>query len=130
MGNIQRMLNHRNIRPLTLQERAARVAELQAQQEMERRQTLAALDEWEWGPGRPGRKPIVLPPEIARRVLADVAAGRSLCEIVRKYQGSYPFSRRWLSDAVQDGRLERMAEATGSYTGTIAGENRWASRPQ
>ena len=56
--------------------------------------------------GRPRKH---LPKEIARLVLADVAAGFTLSAIVRRYRDVIPFSRFWLAEAIRNGRLREMA---------------------
>ena len=67
--------------------------------------SLYGLDQWERESEQGGRPSIVLPPEIARRVLADLEAGLSHRTIELKYRGTrYPFSRRWLVRAIADGR--------------------------
>ena len=109
------MLEIRDIRLLTPEEQSQRAEQLRVDQERAHQRALDALDNWdEWGEGRPGRKRICLPPEIARRVLADLAAGRSHCDIETKYTAlGYPISRRWLGRAIKDGRLLQMATADG-----------------
>ena len=66
------------------------------------------LRDWEWSDkgGRPPKRP---PADVARSVLTDVIAIGNQSEVVRKYQDIFPFSRRWLKRAVDDGRLEEMA---------------------
>lgn len=57
-----------------------------------------------------GRPPKVLPPEIAAMVKDDVDAGYSKSAIVRKYRRYCRFSRTYLSDIINDGRLDEMAQ--------------------
>ena len=94
---------------------AARQAEyekLEAESQAEYDQVLRQLDAYTVNPPTGGRPLLWLPPEIAQRVLADVDAGiMSLCAIERKYKPTrYRFSRRWLADALEDGRLRLMAD--------------------
>ena len=105
------MLNRRKITLRTDAERAAARAVREDRERLEREEMLASLDDWEWETGEQGGKPpIVLPPEIARRVLADVDTGHSYCAIERKYANTpRKFSRRWLCRAIDDGSLQRMA---------------------
>ena len=114
------MLDYRNIQPLSGQERAEREARIAAAEEMAHQRMLEDLDAWEWEPTECGGKPpIVLPPEIARRVLDDVRAGHSDRAIAKKYAATrYAFSYRWLNRAKKDGRLERMAGL-----GQLVGQN-------
>ena len=108
------MLDYRDIRLLTPEEQAARTAELRSQQEIEYLRQLEALDRYELDCERGGRPPIVLPPEVAQRVLDDLKAGHSDRAIVRKYSNTpWAFSCRWLSDAKKDGRLHQMAAGRG-----------------
>ena len=105
------MLDYRNIRLLTPEERAERAAQLQEQEALERQRILDELDAWDCDQGKKGgRPPIVLPPEIAQRVLNDVRSGLTYRAIARKYANTpWPFSCRWLDRAVKDGRLHQMA---------------------
>ena len=73
------------------------------------RKILRELDDWSWD-DRCGRRRKVLPADVARRVLKDVAEGRSINAIVKKYHRHFPFSRPWLINAVADGSLQRMAD--------------------
>ena len=108
------MLEFKDIRLLTPEEQAARAAELKAQEELEYQNLLYALDQWERKCEKGGRPPLVLPAEIARRVLDDIDAGCSDREIARKYYDTpWRFSSRWLADAKKDGRLRQMAEGAG-----------------
>ena len=103
------MLNVKDIRLLTPQERAEAAARRRDEETQVYQKRLASLDKWPLD--RPcGRSRLVLPPEVAQRVLADVAAGASLRAIEVKYRTlGYPFSRRWLKDSLADGRLHQMA---------------------
>lgn len=104
------MTDHRNIRPLTAEERAQRAAERQAQQERKQQMILEQLDDWSFQSEKGGRPPIVLPQEIAQRVVADVEAGHSHRAIERKYKATpWKFSSRWLSRAINNGSLYQMA---------------------
>ena len=66
------------------------------------------LADWEW-PDKGGRPPKRPPRDIARSVLTDVMETGNQTAVVRKYQDIFPFSRRWLKRAVDDGRLLEMA---------------------
>ncbi len=103
------MLNLKDIRFLTPEERAEAAARRRDEETQVYQKRLASLDEWPLD--RPcGRSRLVLPPEVAQRVLDDVAAGASLRAIEDKYRAlGYPFSRRWLKDSLNDGRLRQMA---------------------
>ena len=68
-----------------------------------------ATQESIWSKG--GRPPIELPPEVARAILDDLAAGATLAKTVGKYQPVVQFSYWWLVRAMRDGRIERMARA-------------------
>lgn len=57
-----------------------------------------------------GRPPKVLPREIAAMVKDDVDAGFTRSAIVRKYKRYCRFSRTYLSDIINDGRLDEMAK--------------------
>ncbi len=104
------MLDYKDIRFLTREEQAARVAEFRAQEESEHQRQLEELDHWEWECERGGRTPKVLPEEIARRVWDDVLAGHSHRAIERKYANTaWAFSRRWLERALANGTLAQMA---------------------
>ena len=71
------MLNLKDIRFLTPEERAEAAARRRDEETQVYQQRLASLDEWPLD--RPcGRSRLVLPPEVAQRVLDDVAAGASL----------------------------------------------------
>ena len=76
--------------------------------ERELRERLSSLDTYvdEVKEGRPFK---VYPPEVARRILADVEDQMPLRAIGRKYGTSHT----WLSKSLQDGRLELMAR--GEY---------------
>ena len=117
------MLEIRDIRLLTPEEQSQRAEQLRADQERAHQRILNELDNWdEWGHGGPGRKRICLPPEIARRVLADLKENRSHGDIAIKYTAlGYRISRRWLGRAVKDGRLLHMATADGQLW-AIVGE--------
>ena len=104
------MLDYKDIRLLTPAERAQREAQLQAERELEQQRLLDELDAWESENSLGGRPEIVLPPEIAQRVLADLKAGYSDRAIEAKYAATpWRFSARWLARAKKDGRLYRMA---------------------
>ena len=66
------------------------------------------LNDWDWTE-KGGRPPKRMPSEVARSVLADVIETGNQSEVVRKYQDIFPFSRRWLKRAVEDGTLLKMA---------------------
>ena len=107
------MVSRDDIRLLTPEEQAERAAQVKAQEELERLRLLQALDQYEFKCERGGRPSIVLPPEVARRVLADVEAGHSSRAIARKYKYTpWAFSRAWLQRAMADGTLLEMAGAT------------------
>ena len=106
------MLNPRDIRFLTTEERAEAAARRQDKETLIYQHRLALLDEWPLDNRSTncGRPLLVLPPEVAQRVLDDVAAGASFRAIEDKYRAlGYPFSRRWLKDSLNDGRLRQMA---------------------
>ena len=108
------MTDYRDIRPLSPAERTERTAHRRAKQEMAHQRILEQLDDWEWDCEKGGRPPIVLPSEIARRVLADLEAGYSDRAIVKKYAGTpWSFSTYWLAEAKKDGRLLQMAGIRG-----------------
>ena len=112
IATIRSMLNFSDIRLLTPEEQAARAAELREQEEQEYQNLLFHLDQWERRCEKGGRPRLVLPPEISRRVLADIDAGYSDREVVRKYSHTpWRFSCRWLADAKKDGRLHQMAQS-------------------
>ena len=92
--------------------RNAAIARLEAERQAEYDRILRQLDTYREDVNTGGRPPLWLPPEIAQRVLADVDAGiMSLCAIERKYKPTpYRFSRRWLTWALEDGRLRLMAD--------------------
>ena len=116
------MLNPRDIRFLTTVERAEAAARRQDKETLIYQQRLALLDEWRFDYRRRkhGRSPLVLRPEVAQRVLDDVAAGASLRAIEEKYRAlGYPFSRRWLKDSLNDGRLLRMANGEKPWGETM-----------
>ena len=56
-----------------------------------------------------GRRPKVLPPEIAQLVILDLEAGHSRSAIVRRYERVAPFSRDWLTSRIVDRGLWEMA---------------------
>ena len=90
--------------------RNAAIAKLEAERQAEYDRILRQLDTYQGNVNTGGRPPLCLPPEIAQRVLADVDGGMSLCAIERKYkQTPYRFSRRWLTWALADDRLQLMA---------------------
>lgn len=110
ISNIQPMTDYRDIRPLTFDERAQRAAQRQAEQELAHQRILDQLDNWEFGSEKGGRQPIVLPQEVALRVVADVEAGHADRAIERKYASTpWKFSARWLRRAINNGSLYRMA---------------------
>ena len=91
--------------------RNAAIAKLEAERQAEYDRILRQLDTYQVDVNTGGRPPLCLPPEIAQRVLSDAAGGMSLCAIERKYKPTpYRFSRRWVSDALVDGRLRLMAD--------------------
>ena len=92
--------------------RQAAIAKLEAERQAEYDRILRQLDTYREDVNTGGRPPLWLPPEIAQRVLADVDGGiMSLCAIERKYkQTPYRFSRRWLTWALEDGRLRLLAD--------------------
>ena len=91
--------------------RNAAIAKLEAERRADFDRVLHQLDTYQVDVNTGGRPPLCLPPEIAQRVLADVDGGMSLCAIERKYKTTpYRFSRRWLSDALEDGRLRLLAD--------------------
>ena len=49
-----------------------------------------------------------MPSDVARSVLTDVIETGNQSAVVRKYQDIFPFSRRWLKRAVEDGSLLEM----------------------
>ena len=57
-----------------------------------------------------GRPRKVLTPEIAAMVKDDFNAGFTKSAIVRKYRRYCRFSRTYLSDIINDGRLDQMAK--------------------
>ena len=73
---------------------------------------LQRLLELEARHSRGGRPPIVLPAPVALMVLDEFADGDgySLCEIVRRWEKYYGFSRRWLARKLSDGSLRAMAD--------------------
>ena len=116
------MLSRPKITLRTNAERAAARAEREERERQEREQKLAGLDQYDWESGEKGGKPsIILPPEIAQRVLADVHAGRPYRAIERKFANTpWKFSRRWLCRAIDDGSLRRMAEMEHSVGQNLA----------
>ena len=117
------MLDYRSIHFITDEERAAIAASRREENDLAYQRELEALDQWERESEQGGRPSIVLPPEIARRVLADLEAGLSHRTIELKYRGTrYPFSRRWLVRAIADGRLLQMA-ALGHWAGQNMAQN-------
>ena len=117
------MLDYRSIHFITDEERAAIAASRREKSDLAYQRELEALDQWERELDQGGRRTIVLPPEIARRVLADLEAGLSHRTIEIKYKGTRcPFSRRWLVRAIADGRLLQMA-ALGIGRGKNVAQN-------
>jgi len=105
------MTDYRDIRPLSPAERAERAAQRQAEQELAHQRILDELDSWDFESERGGKPCIVLPQEIALRVVRDLVARRSHRSIERKYAGTpWAFSRRWLERAIANGSLLEMAE--------------------
>ena len=105
------MLNPKDIRFLTTDERAEAAAKRQDKETLIYQKRLELLDEWRFDhrPRKYGRSPLVLRPEVAQRVLDDVAAGASFRAIEDKYRAlGYPFSRHWLRYSLNDGRLLQM----------------------
>ena len=117
------MLDYRSIHFITDEERAEAAAKRRDEETSVYQRRLASLDEWPLD-RQCGRSRLVLPTEVAQRVLDDVAAGASLRAIEDKYRAlGYPFSRRWLKDSLNDGRLRQMAygEKHGDkYGGKVA----------
>ena len=76
---------------------------------------LQRLLELEARHSRGGRPPIVLPAPVARMILDEFADGDgySLCQIVRRWERYYGFSRRWLARKLGDGSLRAMADGWG-----------------
>ena len=75
-------------------------------------EALKALDEWQWPSRAAGRPAKTLPPPVAQRVLRDLEAGQSPRSVEAKYRATpWSFSRSWLRDACETGRLEQMAHA-------------------
>ena len=66
------------------------------------------LSDWDWTE-KGGRPPKRMPSDVARSVLTDVIETGNQSAVVRKYQDIFPFSRRWLKRAVEDGSLLEMA---------------------
>ena len=88
----------------------AAIAKLEAERQAEYDRILHQLDTYQVVVNTGGRPLLCLSPAIAQRVLADVDGGMSLCAIERKYkQTPYRFSRRWLTWALADDRLQLMA---------------------
>ena len=90
------MLNPKDIRFLTPEERAGAADRRREKETLIYQKRLALLDEWplDQRPPNCGRLPLVLRPEVAQRVLDDVAAGASLRAIEEKYRAvGYSFSR-------------------------------------
>ena len=104
------MTDYRDIRPLTAAERAERAAQRQAEEALAHQRILDQLDDWDFEPERGGKPCIVLPQDVALRVVKDLTAGRSHRSIERKYANTpWPFSRRWLERAIANGSLLEMA---------------------
>ena len=117
------MLDYRNIHFITDEERAEIAASQREANDLAYQRELEALDQWQRELERGGRPSMVLPPEIARRVLADLEACLSHRAIELKYKGTrYPFSRRWLVRAIGDGRLLQMA-GLGHWPGQNMAQN-------
>lgn len=116
------MLNRPKVTLRTAAERAAARAEREEREREEQERILKSLDEWDWESGpRGGRPPIILPPEIAQRVLADVHAGREDRAIERKYRDTpWKFSARWLRRNVNNGKLHEMAGVRHSSRQNVA----------
>ncbi len=66
------------------------------------------LSDWDWTE-KGGRPPKRMPSDVALSVLTDVLETGNQSAVVRKYQHIFPFSRRWLKRAVDNGRLLEMA---------------------
>ena len=92
---------------------AARNRIIQARRDAEINERIALLRERDYSGDNNGKgRPLLgLPAEVAQMILDDIAEGRSLGSIVREYRPFFRFSRRWLSRALSDGRLEQMAGA-------------------
>ena len=70
---------------------------------------LDELDDYGEEPCRRGRPEKEVPADLARRMVADLGAGRSQRYVWRKYRKVYPFGRKWLAKVVANGRLALMA---------------------
>ena len=81
------MLNVKDIRLLTPEERAEAAARRRDEETQVYQKRLASLDEWPLD-RQCGRSRLVLPPEVAQRVLDDVGAGASLRAIEDKYRAA------------------------------------------
>ena len=109
--------------------RNAAIAKLEAERQAEYDRILRQLDTYPENVNTGGRPLLCLPPEIAQRVLADVDGGMSLCAIERKYkQTPYRFSRRWLTWALADDRLQLMAYGKGVIVGRNTGVKAFKTR--
>ena len=92
------MVLRRKISVRSDEERALVRAEREEREREEFERILDALDDWDWDEDSKGGRPsIVLPPEIARRVLADLAEGRTPRAIARKFKATpWAFSHEWV----------------------------------
>ena len=90
--------------------RRARAVEEQRQREARTQVSVERLVQEECTELEGGRPSLTLPAEVAQMILDNYKAGHSKSSIWRKYSVYYPFSRAWLTNALADGRLQRMAE--------------------
>ena len=90
--------------------RRARAVEEQRQREARTQVSVERLAQEECMELEGGRPSLTLPAEVSQMILDNYKAGHSKSSIWRKYSVYYPFSRAWLTNALADGRLQRMAE--------------------
>ena len=91
--------------------RRQRAAEEQQQREKRTKASVERLAQEDCMELEGGRPRITLPGQVACMILDDHAAGHTTSAIWRKYSVYYPFSRAWLTKALADGSLVRMAES-------------------